>query len=116
MQNLEQTYTEADFKFKETDIQTAETKKGDYNFLNSYLEAKPDPQVSAATTAPQFSTAPVTSQQPMQPAFGSEISSLGTNNYVSPQLNTNSTQPNAYSLPQTSGYIAPQLNLPSGNM
>lgn len=116
MQNLEQTYTEADFKFKETDIQTAETKKGDYNFLNSYLEAKPDPQVSAATTAPQLSTAPVTSQQPMQPAFGSEISSLGTNNYVSPQLNTNSIQPNAYSLPQTSGYIAPQLNLPSGNV
>lgn len=49
MPGLQSNYSELDFKFKEADIKAPETKKGDYNFLSSYLEPK-QPTASPAIT------------------------------------------------------------------
>ena len=39
-----QTFKESDFKLKEIDMKAnAETAKGNYNFLNNYIERKKEP-------------------------------------------------------------------------
>lgn len=63
--NAEEThFTEADFRFKEEESKVQPEAKGNYNFLQNYIQAKPEPAVNptqnpTGTVNPTYNPPPV---------------------------------------------------------